>query len=276
MNKTKIIAYIAFVAMLSACGSDDGSGPPELVKSYPNEISPFDTLKVKFNSNLVGLDTSREANVVLGSGITWLKSVSGNELRFIGTNTTPGDLNYFEEGKNDSIVFENIQNSAGYKNTRTVFYFSTYNILDKEPNDERAYANEIDLEKAKKNWVTFAGVLDHFCGVSGGQSRYDLNDYYTIKLKAGDAVSTTVTNREDLILEIMGPTGTIDTTLQAAKGKSNEFEYIVGTSYLLGTTFTASDLVPFYINVADKNRVPTSPPNPYTISIKVNELKIKY
>jgi len=276
MDKTKILAITAFVAILSACGSDNGS-LPELVKSYPNSISPFDTLVVKFKSELIDLDKLDTINnIILNQGKRWIKGkAKGKELRFIGTNTTPGGLNYFEEGANDSIEFKKIKNADNYEiKDRLVFYFSTLRLLDSEPNDSKSYANEIDLEKAKKeDGITFAGVLDHKIGATeSGQSIFDMDDYYMLKLKAADTVSITVTNREDLSLIAKGPSGTTDTTFQAVKGKSNVFKYIVGLKYLLeDPTLSASVSVPFYINVTDN--ATTSPPNPYTIRIKVMEYK---
>jgi hypothetical protein len=278
MNKTKILAFAAIAAMLAACGSDDGS-PPELVKSYPNLISPFDTLVVKFNSNLVDIDTS---NFVLKHGKIISGKTTGKELRFIGTDTTRGGWHCFGggyclddiEGINDSIVFNKLKNSDGYIKDRTVFYFSTLPVFDKEPNDSEISASNIDRETAKKGDGTkFAGILNHRSGVTEiGQTIYDVEDYYTFKLKAADTVSITIENREPLEILVKGPKGTAYKTFQAAKGKSNVFTYIVGLEYLLeDPTLTANDLVSFYINVTDN--ATTSPPNPYTIRIKITEKK---
>jgi len=274
MNKTKILAFIALAAILSACGSDDGGVPPKLAKEYAKNISPFDTLAVKFNSNLVDLDTSAESKNVVLNNVKWVKrKTSGKELYFIGANTTPGGLNYFE--KEGSIEFLNIKNSDGYTKDKTVFDFVTLDLLDKEPNDSKSYANEIDSEKAKRDSVYFAGVLDHKIGVTeSGQSLVDMDDYYMIKLKAADTVYITVTNREALSLIARGPSGTTDTTFQAAKGKSNAFKYIVGLKYLLeDPSLSSSDLVPFYINVTETGNTHASPPNPYTMRIKIMEYK---
>ncbi|MDR2584010.1 MAG: hypothetical protein LBC75_11065 [Fibromonadaceae bacterium] len=274
MNKTKILAFIALGAILSACGSDEGT-PPELVNSYPNTISPFDTISVKFKSELVDLDKLDSTNIVFNHGkLIKPKAATGKELRFIGAKTTPGGLNYFEGGISDSIEFKKIKNSDGYIKERTVFYFSTLPILDEEPNDSKTSTSvkEIDAEKAatEKNGVTFAGVLDHRIGVTdAGQTIYDVEDYYMIKLKGKDTLSITVTNRDALNIVIKGPEGIKDLTYQAPK-KSNVLPlYVVGLDYLL--TNPTSDPVPFYINVTDN--ATTSPPNPYTIRIKVMKYK---
>jgi len=269
MNKTKILAFIALAAIFSACGSDEGS-LPELANNNSGSISPYDTLVVKFKSDLVDIDKLDETKVIFPRGTLVKGKATGKELRFIGTNKTPGGLDYFEEGISDSIEFKDLKNSDGYIKDRTVFYFSTLRIFDKEPNDSQASASEIDRDKAK-NGITFAGVLDHKVGTTDiGQSIYDVNDYYTLKLKASDTVSINVTNREALNIEIKGPSGTTDTTFQALKGKSNAFKYSVGTGYLFeNPTLTVNDLVPFYINITDN--ATSSPPNPYTIRINVME-----
>ncbi|MCL1956570.1 MAG: hypothetical protein FWF63_04550 [Fibromonadales bacterium] len=246
--------------------SDDS--PPELVNSY-NTISPFDTLVVKFKSELVDIDKLNESNIILSRGkLIKGKATTGKELYFIGTNTTPGGLNYFEGGASDSIVFKNLKNVDGYVKNRTVFYFYTYPILDNEPNNREEHANDIELigDLRKGNGVVFAGVLDHKVGVTDvGIDIYDMEDYYTLKLKARDSVSITVINQEDLSLIINGPSGT---AFQATKGKSNVFQYIVGFDYLLeNPTLSINYPISVYIKVVDNDT--SKPPNPYNINIKV-------
>ena len=263
MNKTKILAFIALAAMLSACGSNDGS-PPELVNSH-DDVSPLDTLWVKFNSNLA--DINDDSNIILNQGKR-VKTV-GKVLGFVGTKLTPGGLPYFDEGIKDSIVFKDIKNTDGYTKERTVFYFSTYPILDKEPNGKDSVAGNIDsLGDIRAREIKFAGVLDHNIGTTVDGDVYDMEDNYTLKLKAADNVSITVVTREALSITVKGPKGITDKTFQAAKGKNNPFSYIVSADYLIAdTTLNAGILVPFYIKVSDN--ATTSPPNPYTISIKV-------
>jgi hypothetical protein len=268
MDKTKIFAFIALGAILSACGSDEGS-PPKLVKEYAKSISPFDTLVVKFDSKLVDLDTVGESNVVLNN-VKWVKrKTSAKELYFIGAETTLGGLNYFE--KEGSIEFVKIKNSDGYINDRTVFDFATLDLLDKEDNNSIVSASIIDSEKAKRDSVKFAGVLDHK-GVLDGKTVYDVEDYYMLKLKGQDTVYIDVENSKNsnaLKLIIKGPNSRVkDTTYQVPKGgtpSKKPLKYVVGLEYLLENP--TSDPVPFYINVADD--APTSPPNPYTLNIKV-------
>jgi hypothetical protein len=172
------------------------------------------------------------------------------------------------------VLLKNIKNTDGYKKDRTVYYFSTLHILDKEPNGSKEYANDIDSVKdpAEENGITFAGVLDHKSGVTeAGQQIYDIMDYYTLKLKAADTILITVTNREPLTISVERPSGITNAEFQAAKGKSNDFTYIVGMEHLLEDPVTAYDLVPFYINLSDNTA--NSPPNPYKINIKVKRKK---
>jgi len=275
MSKTKFLAFIAIMAILSACGSDDGGSPPKLVKEYVKNISPFDTLPVKFDSKLVDLDTLGESNVVLNN-VKWVKrKTSGKELYFIGAETTLGGLNYFE--KEGSIEFIKIKNEDGYINDKTVFDFTTLDLLDKEDNNSIDSASIIDSEKAKRDSVKFAGVLDHR-GVLNGKTIYDVEDYYVLKLKGQDKMDITVTNSSALKLTIKGPNSRIkDTTYQVPKGGNKKpFDYVVGLEYLLENPICPScggpsEPVPFYIIVTDD--APTSPPNPYTISIKVKAAK---
>jgi len=274
MNKTKILAFIALGAILSACGSEEGT-PPELVNSYPNSISPFDTLVVKFKSSLVEIDKLDESNNIILNQGKWIKGkATGKELRFIGTNTTPGGLNYFDGGTTDSIVFKKLKNADGYIKDKDIFYFSTYTILDKEPNGSETSANDIESigNPKRGEGVIFAGVLDHKIGTTDAGDIYDMEDYYTLKLKAADTVSITVANSEVLSIIVKGPKGLEDKTFQALKGKTNVFTYIVGLEYLLeDSSLNAKDPVSFYIKAIDNAM--TSKPNPYNIRIKVAEKK---
>jgi len=272
MNRTKFLAFIAFAAMLAACGSnDDDGGPPELANNNIT-ISPFDTLVVKFNSNLVDAD-----KLEVGQGKTLIKgNAVSSELRFIGTNFTDGHSPYFDGGQN-SIKFKKLKNSDGYIKDSTVFYFYTIPILDKEPNASETYANDIDDYKdiigdIRKSEVIFAGILDSIYGVSAnGQELSDNRDYYAFKLKVGDTLFVTIENRMPLSLTINGPEGVAqEKSFQTVKGKPNEYSYIFGPECLIDKKCTDEPLS-FYMNLA---RIAASP-NPYTIRIKVVEYKPK-
>jgi len=274
MNKTKFFAFIAFAAILSACGSDDdGGGPPELVDNNLT-ISPYDTLAVKFNSDLVDYET---ASYVSSNG-ELVGKIVGREVRFIGKKLTDGGSRYFAGGSN-SIEFTNLKNSGGYVKDRTVFYFHTIPILEQEPNAAEAFATNIESYKdiigdlRAGDEILFSGILDSIAGVTAtGQELTDNRDFYTLKLKVADTVFVTIENREPLEFTIKGPEGIADIvpkTIQTEKGKSNSLTYAFGLEYLLDGSHSANDLVPFYISVV---RI-TPSPNPYTMRIRVVERK---
>jgi len=267
MNKTKFFAFIALAAILSACGSDDGS-PPELVSNHSGAISPFDTLVVKFKSDLIEYN---ESSIDPGLRVKQVGKTTGKELRFIGTNETEGKskLYYFDGGINDSIVFKKLKNADGYiMKDSTVFYFSTLRILDIEPNSAEGVATEI--EGKIEEGITFAGILAQNIGSTESGVTYDNSDYYKLKLKARDTLNITITNREPLKISVKGPVkDIIDTVFQAAKGKSNVFRYIASDKYLYSDppiTTNTNELVEFKINIHDD---PRDIPNPYKISVKV-------
>jgi len=283
MNKIKVLAFIAIAAILSACGTDDGS-PPELKKNYRGDLSPFDTLTVEFDSKLIDLDTSSESNVVLNNGKKWVeRKTSSKELYFIGANTTLGGSHYFAGGKSDSIVFKNIKNSD-YKKEITVFYFSTLTILDNEPNNEPKDANDIEQKDANgiellgkiTDGVTFAGIIDKKMGMSGGFPIKDEEDFYKLNLKRGDRISITVTNTiknkpTPIKVRFFG---------DCYSDKSLCNDKVDSTTSKNGYSVTLEDIVkvgheqegdivgkisPFYIDIFE-NANDTS--NPYTVTVK--------
>ncbi len=279
MNKTKILAIIALAAILSACGEDEGKGVlPELVNKYPNLISPFDTLVVKFNSNLIGLDTSSESNVVLGNGKKWVdRKTSSNELRFIGTNRTTADTGsyYFTGGKSDSIEFKNIKNSDNYVKDRTVFYFSTHNILDHEPNNREEDANDVESLGNITEGIIFAGVIDKYMGMNeGGFENSDTKDFYKFKLKRDDRISITVSNKiTPLKVRFFGTCYSTNKSTCNDKTDSttanNKYSITlidtVKTGHLQGSD-SLNKVSTFYINIFENTTNPK--PNPYTVTVK--------
>lgn len=279
MNKTKILAFAAIAAMLAACGSDDGS-PPELASNNSGAISPFDTLVVKFNSDLVDIDKLDSSNLTLNQDMTHITGkTTSKELRFAGTNATPGGSFYFDYGKTDSIVFKKLKNSDGYIKDRTVFHFSTYNILDNEPNNREDDANDIELLGDITKGVTFAGVIDKEIGVNDlGFPSYDTDDFYKLNLKQGDIISISVSNKTTPFkIRFYGPCHSgnkaecndkTDSTSTAKK--SIALIDIVKTGHLQGDE-PLGKMVPFYINVYDKSIGEKS--NPYTATVKVTYRK---
>jgi len=279
MDKTKILAFAALVAILSACGSDDGGGPPELKPNYLGIISPFDTLVVKFDTKLVDLDTSFESNVVLGNGKKWVKKqTSGKELYFIGANTTEnttyGGLPYFDGGEPDSIVFKNIKNSDGYKKDITVAHFSTHPILDREPNNTQDLAGDIEsLQGTITKGITFAGVIDKNTGMGvDGYLKEDKEDFYKLNLKRDDIISITVSNKTTpLKVRFFGACYSINkstcndkTDSTTAKNKySVTLIDTVKTGHILEGDI--NQVSQFYIDIFESTN---DKPNPYIVTVK--------
>jgi len=282
MNKTKILASIAFAAILSACGSDNGS-LPELANNNSGSISPFDTLVVKFKSDLVDLDKLElnsnividHGEIVYGKTICKEKKTTGKELCFIGTNKTAGRSHYFDYGKLNSIVFKKLKNADGYVKDSIVFNFYTYTILDTEPNNREDTAGDIDLIGDISTGVTFAGIIDKEIGTSqDGFPSYDTDDFYKLKLKQGDIISITVSNKTTPIkARFYGSCNSqnknecndkIDTT--TVTKKSIALIDTIKPGHLQGDD-PVSKMVPFYINVFDKNINERS--NPYTVTVKL-------
>jgi len=273
MNKIKILALIALAAMLSACGSDNGS-PPELVKNFTSAISPYDTLVVKFNSELVNIDTSGESNVVLNQGKEWIKrKTSGKELYFIGANTTDGGSHYFTGGKSDSIEFKNIKNSDGYIKDRTVFYFSTNIILDREPNNREEDANDVESFGNITEGITYAGVIDKYMGMNDqGFENSDTKDFYKFNLKRDDIISITISNKTTpLKVRFFG--ACYSTNKNSCNDKTDSTTTKKNSITLIDTVKTGhlqdSDLLnkvsSFYINIFENT---SEKPNPYTVTVK--------
>ncbi|MCL2260056.1 MAG: hypothetical protein FWC15_01720 [Fibromonadales bacterium] len=259
MNITKLFAVIAASAILFACGSQDGGVTPKLENSGVNRISPYDTLVARFNSTIVDIDKLGIENIVNTPN-------NSNVIKLIGTyGTTPGGAPYFKPNQLDSIAFSNIKNSDGLTLERASIVYLTHQMLDEEPNDDIATASIVKLDTAKAiDTVVFAGVLDH----RYGSSSYDMVDHYKLNLQAADTLSITVSNvRENLTLEIKGPTHATETEFSIVKGANNKFKYNVGTNILL-------DPKPeyfFYLIVFDNDA--TAKPNYYTISVEKNKMR---
>jgi len=273
MNKIKILAFIALAAIFSACGSDEGGSSPELKKNYIGNISPFDTLGVEFNSKLVDLDTSSESNVVLNGGKKWIKrNTSGKELYFIGTDTTLGGSHSFAGGKNDSIEFKNIKNSDGYRTPRTVFYFSTYTILDREPNNRQEDANDVELLGKLTEGVHFAGIIDKKMGMSEqGFYNLDYEDFYKLNLKRDDIISITITNKNTPIkVNFFGACYSINKSLCNDKTDSttakNKYSITLIDTVKTGhEQAVVGEVSTFYIKIFENANDKS---NPYTVTVK--------
>jgi len=281
MDKLKFLASVALVAMLLACGSDNGS-PPELANKLSGTISPFDTLVVKFKSELIELDKLDESNIILNNGKFIKGKTTGKELRFVGTNATPGGSHYFDYGKNDSIIFKKLKNSDGYRigdKDSLVFSFFAYTKLDNEVNNREEDANDIETLGELTKGITFVGVIDKEIGQNTeGFSSYDTDDYFKLNLKQGDIISITASNKNiPLKLHFYGPCNSENKTecnnktdSTTAKKSSITLIDTIRTGHLQGNELL-SKMIPFYINVTDKNIAEKS--NPYMITVKLTYRK---
>jgi hypothetical protein len=274
MNKIKIFAFIALAVIFSACGSDDGSAP-ELANDHSGTISPFDTLVVKFKSDLADIDKLDTSNIIINNGKLVTGKTTGKELRFIGTNLTPGGSYHFNYAISDSIVFKNLKNVDGYTKERTVLYFSTYPISDHEPNNTEEDANDVELLGNILTGITFAGVIDKGIGINDqGFTSYDTDDFYKFNLKQGDIISITASNKTTPFkIHFYGTCNSgnktecndkTDSTSTAKK--SITLIDTVKTGHLLAND-PVGKMLPFYLNVIDKNISEKS--NPYNLTIKV-------
>jgi hypothetical protein len=277
MNKTKFLVFIAFAAMLAACGSDDGS-PPDLANKNPESISPFDTLVVKFNSDLVDIDKLDSSNIISNQKMKWIKGkATGRELRFIGTDTTPGGWHHFKDDiKNESITFKNLKNADGYVATSLELKFSTHPIFDIEPNNSEEEAKDLSpfLTTSEKK-VKFAGILDHkFETNASGEItdvKRDVADLYKLELKAADSVFITASSRTTAQFKVRfygechkPPLGCLNDTLTITKQAS--LSKAIPSGHWPDGAIVGSK-TEFYIKVFDVGIA--SPVNPYVIEIGI-------
>ena len=194
--------------MLAACGSQDGS-PPELENSHLGTISPFDTLVVKFKTELANIDKLDASNIAINQNMTLIykvdskgnKIATGKELRFIGADTTPGGWYRFRDDiRDESIIFKNLKNIDGYTAKFIELMFSTHPIRDIEPNNSEEEANELDsFLNTSARETSFAGILDHKFEVnSAGDTtnvERDAADFYKLELKETETITINASSR---------------------------------------------------------------------------------
>jgi len=275
MNKTKIFAFIAIAAILSACGSDDGS-PPSLKNSDISFISPFDTIVAEFNSKIVDIDKLNENNIKISQPMSIIYKDSkgkvqaaSNKLYFVGINNTAScGLTHLKQNKRDSIVLLNIKNEDGYIQKKAVLKFSTFPILDKEDNDE---SNPDDLKNlglgVTIDEVTFAGVI----GLDTLTEWVDFNDYFKLSLKAYDSLYVKLSNTRntDVNLGLVLPLKSKDSTVAATvdnKTKTKSINYEMDPRGFDVNDFITP--VEFKIKVSSRGDL-----TPYLLWIKIVENK---
>jgi hypothetical protein len=282
MSKTKTLALSAFVAILFACGSQDGS-PPELKNKQLGTISPYDTLVAEFDSEIIDIDKLGRENIDAESHVKRksIRDTSKTSLCFskkvlclIGDKVTDGGAPYFDEGiTEDSIIFRDLKNSNGTRKY-TALRYSTHKIFDIEPNDMESSANDIETFGKVVDGVTFAGILDKEVGTDGdGKPISDTDDYYKLYLTEGDRVYIKASNQGNpFSFRFYGPcprpnSGCNDTTIRVDK-KVDSLQTRIESGYLqIGSTVGTPGT--FYIRVFDRNL--DAKPTPYLITVKVTK-----
>ncbi len=262
MNKTKIFFLFALSAMLFACGdqdypSDEKGSPPKLKKSSI-VISPFDTIKAEFDSEIANINEIKISTA--NADKVSPPRPSKKTLHFIGTyGTTPGGLPYLRPGSLDSIVFGNIKNENGDTKKTETLTFYTHPIFDGPQNNTIDGADDIDsFAESLRNGVIFAGVLDHI------PSQLDLEDNFKLNLSAEDTIEITVGNfRSPLSVQFIDPSSTL---MNVKKGNSNTLKTVISTAHLK-QGYPIDTMMVSYIKVRAEE--PFSRPNPYTLSVSV-------
>lgn len=280
MNKIKAFILSAVLIMLFACGSQD-DGSPASLKTNQFNISPFDTLVVEFDSEIVDIDRLGEANFELNQDITQIirldkngkPQTKSNILYFVGALTTEGGSKYFKPANVDSIVLKGLENSDGYTTKNATLKFSTYRILEEEPNDTEEEANDLtEFLNYNISKEPFAGVLDH--KRTGDENEYlvvrDRADYYKLNLKIGDIISIEASKNDTIPFKVrfysnckQQDKGCTDKTIDVKKSG-----FIQDTTKLGDFEITDNQTTerPFYIRVTDD----TQSSAPYQMNIKVN------
>jgi len=233
MNRTKILVFVAFVAMLVACGPDDGS-PPSLKNSDIGDISPFDTIVAEFNSKIVNIDKLNEENMKFSQLMSMIikknskgkDQTTSNKLYFVGTNETAScGLTHLKPNKRDSIILMNLKNEDDYIQKKAVVKFFTYPIFDSDPDNDKE-SNPYDLKLDKETTeVTFAGTI----GVDDAAEWADFNDYFKLSLKAYDSLYVRLSNTKDTTANasIVFPLiGDRDSTIVATFDEKTKTKYI--------------------------------------------------
>jgi len=284
MNRTKIFAFITVSALLFACGSQDepsaaGGGPPVLKNGgRVGPISPFDTLKAEFDSRIIDIDKLDSTNIEVFQAMSLVfpeGNTTSNTLHFIGTNKAEGSgLEHFEQDiRNDSIVLLNLKNEIGYVQTRAVFYYSTYPILD-SPNNEEATPDSLEKNFGQKNLergITFAGVI----GLNEQPVWVDLNDFFTLSLEKYDSLIVTLRNTRnpDVKLELKFPLiNTNDSTIVAETNsdKTKSIHYKMDPEFMPEEAHSKPIVFKIKVSLSSSNSTLT----PYLLDVRIRKREL--
>ena len=288
MKIVKVLIPSAALLFFVGCGSVDHD-PPALKVNDLGEISPFDTLQVKFDKDVENFDDS---TVDASSSVTVLK-IKDKTVYVAGASDTIAGLPVFDAGVvNDSITFNDIKDEDGNRSDPQTVKYSTYTILDKDgesgdvcvdngtPKNAEALAdsakffNGTKLEKGFTFAAYLAGDYNADCP--------DNYDYFRVYLRAYDTLFIQMTgNKVPLSVFVKGPKA-MDSTAQtyqeiyefAATGKHPSVDtalYISADLHGYGTKHM-EDYLAYYIEVAYPSQAVTDPA-PYLLTIKRSSKK---
>jgi len=288
MNRTKFFAFLTISAILFACGSqDDGGGPPKLKEpSGIVTISPFDTLTVVFDSDIVlkegdSFILSENENFTGNQPVKIVyldaNKTTDSRIRLVGdygnTSGTP-PLSYFKPATIHTINFSKVKNTTGHEAQNVSINFHTHPILDKLDNNNKTTADIIPTEVTDREGVTFAGLL----GYEREPDLYDVADFFVLELKYRDSLSIKATThlKDSINVDVIIPVyGKSDSTITIKEFKvvNNKLEksivYEVGDDYWYGSEglINPSTKVPFYIKISPLNVKDKA--IPYLLNVRV-------
>ena len=283
MKIVKVLIPSAALLFFVGCGSVDHDSPALKVNDL-GEISPFDTLQVKFDKDVEYFDDS---TVDASSSVTVLK-IKDKTIYVAGASDTIAGLPVSDAGVvNDSITFNDIKDEDGNRSKAQTVKYSTYSILDKDgesgdlcvdngtPKNAEALADSAKFFNGTKfeKGFTFAAYL-------AGDYNADCPDnydYFRVYLRAYDTLFIQMTgNKVPLSVFVKGPKA-MDSTAQtyqeiyafAATGKHPSVDtalYISADLHGYGTN-DLTEYLAYYIEVAYPSQAVTDPA-PYLLTVK--------
>lgn len=283
---------------LLACSESDDNTPPQL-KSHPEAVSIYDTLKIEFNEKITQFDSnSYRSDPKLDC---WSE---GSQVLCVGVEQYPESLNenaigmpvLLEDTTYILALKEIIDTQKNEMQGQVEVEFYTHLNVDTDFNDGEGTSNDqlfnadsIGSNKkwlngdASSEWFEFSGILE-----DKNQSGLaeDQRDVYFTYLNAKDSISIKLhSNIEDVTVSFVGPIE-FETTqvfrqedvLRVEAGSTQEevlTVYINGDRHILGIDSDESTqlgTLKYWIEV----EYPTLPddieniPTPYTIEVQVH------
>jgi hypothetical protein len=284
MNVFKVLVTSMVLIFLIGCGSVDHD-PPKLETNDLGEVSPFDTLQVKFDKDVSNFD---EKTLSTSSDVKVLK-VSGSSIFLVGDDTTISGLPVFKAGvARHTVTFEKIEDVDGNESDEQSVTFATYPILDNDgfsdgdcidngtPKaaevlaDSLTFFNKTDMDDG----LTFAALL------SGDYNDDcpDLYDYFRVYLRAKDTLFVKMSdNAVPLSVFIKGPkimTGETGKEYQtvfefnaASKKTSIDTAIVISADIHMYGTTDMKQYLAYYIQVSYPANASVDPV-PYVLTVR--------